>query len=155
MNINLKATLSAYTKGILPTKLSELQNDTDFISDVPEEGIAYVREQGRWVNAEEVCKGTTVITEPNSGLNLVNLDKHTQVISIRKWGGHEKDLPTLEEDTTYYIIDNTPEDIINCGTAEPIDNSLLDIYDGGNANTSSSVTLLPLNSYSEIQWEGN
>ena len=44
MDIKIKAKLRAYTRGLLPTKISDLENDLDFIPDAPEDGSIYGRQ---------------------------------------------------------------------------------------------------------------
>ena len=85
MNIKIKAKLQAYTKGILPTKVSELENDLDFISDVTEQGI-YVRAKGEWIKADDALDKTKIQLLDNSGLNLIDPPEgsFTYQIGIRK-----------------------------------------------------------------------
>ena len=42
-NIKLNVKVRAYSKGIVPTKISELDNDLDFIADAPSDGKLYAR----------------------------------------------------------------------------------------------------------------
>ena len=42
-NIKLKVKLSAYAKGTIPIKVSDLDNDLDFIPDAPNDGNSYLR----------------------------------------------------------------------------------------------------------------
>ena len=46
MDIKIKAKLKAYTKGVLPTKLSDLENDEHFIQEAPLDGSIYGRKLG-------------------------------------------------------------------------------------------------------------
>ena len=46
-DIKLKVKLSAYTKGVIPTKLSQLENDENYITEVPKDEFAYARKYGK------------------------------------------------------------------------------------------------------------
>lgn len=155
MNIKIKAKLQAYTKGILPTKVSELENDLDFISDVTEQGI-YVRAKGEWIKADDALDKTKIQLLDNSGLNLIDPPEgsFTYQIGIRKWEGTQLELPTiLQNDTTYYVQELTANQYIDGGTAWSNGNNEYvqfeefneEIY-GGNARSVANIIMYPVNS---------
>lgn len=155
MDIKIKAKLQAYSKGILPTKISQLDNDLDFISDVQDEGV-YVRSKGEWINADSALDKTKIELLNNSGLNLVEPleGDYTYKIGIRKWEGTQNELNfPLDNDTTYYIEDLTADDYINGGTSWSDGNNYCvtlnefsnRVY-GGKSNTQANIILKPLNS---------
>lgn len=78
--INLKVKLSAYTRGILPTKLSQLENDID----APINGKLYGRRDGNWVDIDDVLENNIVLVDEGSGLDRVEIDKSRIKLSIRK-----------------------------------------------------------------------
>lgn len=125
MDIKLKCKLSAYTKGILPTRTTDLINDSDFISDAPKNDVTWARKNGEWVNASEIFHGDDIVLEENSGLESRRLNPDTITLKVRQWTGLDTDLPDiLEEDMIYYVmdtvtttIDNAVEPAIHVGTA--------------------------------------
>lgn len=155
MDIKIKAKLQAYTKGILPTKLSQLENDVDFIEDaqgsIDKDGKYYVRHDGQWVDITPPEPSTSdIILADNSGLNLEK-DGEYRKLSIRQVTSDEYP-STIEEDTTYYIVENTPDVYINGGTAfsdgnnDYVDSSEYQFnINGGNANAQFDLDLLPIN----------
>lgn len=121
-NIKIKATLKAYTRGLLPTKVSELENDLHFVVDVDKPGL-YVRKQGEWVNVDDSLIRTQIFTPENSGLDLEQVG-YDYNIKIKKYDIKQSELPSeLEEDTTYYVLDQTANLYINGGTAFSSDNN--------------------------------
>lgn len=174
-NIKLRARLSAYTKGILPSKISELEQDIDYITDVPDDGSIYMRRHNEWVrvveddepseNPEEpINPGETIIggitLAENSGLKLVR-DNGKNIISVKQQVLIDSEIPSdfeCEEDTTYYIVETTPNTYINGGTAfsdgytdsildEEVESEYTQIIFGGNCNQRNfDVMLKPLNS---------
>ena len=153
--INLNIKLSAYTKGLLPTKLSELENDTHYLQDaqgsLDKDGKYYARRDGHW---EEITQPkpvqSDIILAENSGLNLEDFGDY-RLLSIKEVLTDE--FPdTFEDDTTYYIVENTPDIYINGGTAfsdgnnEFVNESEYDfIIDGGRSNTNNfELDLLPI-----------
>ena len=46
MDIKLKAKLSAYSKAKLPTKLSDLEQDIDYVTEAPIDTKFYIRKDG-------------------------------------------------------------------------------------------------------------
>ena len=48
--IKLKTKLSAYSKGVIPTKVSQLENDKDYTSEAPKDDKIYARKNGEWNN---------------------------------------------------------------------------------------------------------
>lgn len=161
-NIKIKATLKAYTRGLLPTKVSELENDLHFISDVDKPGL-YVRKQGEWVDASDALEEVKLITPQNSGLNIEVIKPGTEFeLSIRKKEltqtqfEESPDYNNLEEDTTYYILDQTADVYINGGTAFSdgkidSDYSLFSIFNealnGGKANSDNPNSEYAFTSY--------
>lgn len=150
MDIKIKAKLQAYTKGILPTKVSQLENDLHFVEDVNDDNY-YLRTKDHWVKTNENLGKTILQLAENSGLDLEYIhDDNTYIINIRKWEGTELDLPNvLENDTTYYVEDLTPNLYINGGTAwsdgnnEYVALSEYDsIIDGGNSSTTTYNTIM-------------
>lgn len=155
-SIKLKAKLSAYTKGVLP------QLPDDYIKDdAPDDGNTYGRKNHKWVDVRESGTGKTIILDEESGLNLRETDQpFTYALSIRQ--KVLEHLPEeLEDDTTYYIIDLTPDIFINGGTAYSngygdllIDNDYETIISGGEAATQDfDLSLLPINAKGE--YNGN
>ena len=109
MDIKIKAKLKAYTKGILPTKVSELENDLHFIEDVNGDGV-YVRAEGQWIRADQALEKTIIELVDDSGLDLIDppLGSNVYQLGIRKWEGTQLELPnTLENDKTYYVEELT------------------------------------------------
>lgn len=160
-NIKIKATLKAYTRGLLPTKVSELENDLHFVSDVDKPGL-YVRKQGEWVDASDALEEVKLITPQNSGLNIYEIKPGTEFeLSIRKKEltqtqfEESPDYNNLEEDTTYYILDQTANVYLTCGTAfsdgdgdfeYSFDSLFNSIVNGGSAASIMDVIIKPLNS---------
>lgn len=146
MDINLKIKLSAYSK--LPI--------LDYITDVSEstEDKVYGRKKGQWVELENI-NTSDILLEENSGLSLIQKDKDHRYLSIKQYIGIKPDI--IEDDTTYYTIDNTPNIFINGGTSYSdgfsIDDDIIvekqyngNFIDGGNSNTINySLELLPIN----------
>lgn len=150
-NIKLKCKLSAYTKGIIPTRTSELINDTEFISEAPHDGKLYGKKGGNWVVIDDELDKVRIITDHNAGISLEQVELDTYKIGVRKWEGYEKDLPeNLDPNCTYYVIDNVP-DIINSGTAYSDENEEEFIeVSGGNARTTHfDNEFVPLNAKGE------
>lgn len=157
MDIKIKAKLNAYTKGIIPTKVSDLFNDLEFISDVKNDGNVYIRRYGEWVEANNALKNEVIRVAGNSGLNLVyNPEDNSYTLSIRKEDLTQTEfeqLTQLEPDTTYYVAEQTPNTFDDGGTAfsdgnnEFIDfNEFTDIVDGGDRNSIANIIMNPLNS---------
>ena len=153
MDIKIKAKLKAYAKGNLPTKVSDLENDLDFISDVQDAEHLYVRKKGEWVNADDSLKQTTISTL--SGLGIEHSDHHYDL-----WVKQEdltqtefENISVLEADTTYYIMDQTANTFDDGGTAfSNGDNEFVDLpeyakqIDGGNASSVANIIMNPLDS---------
>lgn len=143
MDIKLKVKLSAYSK--LPI--------LDYINDVPKstEDKIYGRKNGQWVELEDI--GTSdIIVEEGSGLDLIEKDEHHRSLSVRQYLGIEPEI--FEDDTTYYIVEITPNLFINGGTAFSsgyeefnILNQFKTTINGGNSSTVTwELELKPLNS---------
>lgn len=119
-NIKLRAKLSVYSKNVLPTKLSDLDQDLDYITEPPvdEDDSAWARKNGEWVKVEEYA-GSNIHLDEDSGLNLVRKETES-LISIRQKILKDSEITDdfeYEDDTTYYIVDTTPQIFINGGTA--------------------------------------
>lgn len=144
--IKLKATLSAYTKLDIPELTKNI------VYEAPDDDKLYGRKNKQW---EEIIlpKGNKELRVKN-GLNLETTDE-AYILSIKQQTLLNKDLPKkLEEDTTYYVIDNTPDFYMNGGTAysdeiELINNKEYSSYRkemfGGDSTTKIfDIDLLPI-----------
>ena len=78
--INLDVKLTAYTKGVLPTKLSHLENDID----APVDGNLYGRMDGEWVDVGDVFERNIVLIDEGSGLDREQIDKTRIKLKVRK-----------------------------------------------------------------------
>lgn len=152
MNINIKAKLKAYTKGIIPVNISQLNNDLDFISDVEQDGV-FARKTGEWININDALVRTRILIPEDSGLNLEQ-DGYDYTLSVRKQDILQKDLPNvLENDTVYYVLDLTADEYINAGTAFSngnneyvIESDFNSLMNGGDASSQANIFIKPLNS---------
>ena len=147
--INLKVKLSAYTRGVLPTKLSQLQNDID----APLDGKLYGRKNGQWLDIDDVLENNIVLIDEDSGLDREQIDKSRIKLSIRKWEGKYEDLPTIfESDKVYYVTENKPDLIMVSGTAYSDENEeFIQTISGGNAFTQKfDITCLSMNAKGEF-----
>lgn len=148
--IKINAKLKAYTKGFIPSKVSQLINDSDFITEAPSDDRYYVRKNREWVEDKQ---HTIALVEENSGLNLEKSDIDEYKLSIRQAILENDDDRELEPDTTYYRKEKEPEIFFSSGTAfssgdkEFVDVSEYDtIYQGGNANTTTyEIEIKPMN----------
>ena len=147
-NIKLKVKLGAYTKGIIPKLPSDL------VRDVPNDGKEYVRKYDQWVELDLLRSGQMVKLAPDSGLNLIEVQSEDAFkvyeLSIRQKTLRAKDLTLIEPDTTYYVIDDSPEYFVNGGTAYSGDDDIGDLIGqlifGGSADPRFNLILLPINS---------
>ena len=155
MDIKIKAKLRAYTRGLLPTKISDLENDLDFIPDAPDDGSIYGRQDKEWVNIDQALAKTILELKENSGLNLsYDPNTSTYTLSIRKEDITQLELPNiLEPDTTYFVEDLTANIFDDGGTAfSQGNNDYITIsefkseMDGGNATSIANIIMNPLNS---------
>lgn len=152
MNINIKAKLRAYTKGIIPVNISQLYNDLNFIPDAPDNGVTYGRKNNEWVDIDDMVTHTTLAVTEDSGLNLA-VTGRDYVLNIKKYEITQSELPSeLEADTTYYVLDQEPNNYINGGTAfSSGNNDYIDISEfsvitnGGHANTQANILMYPIN----------
>lgn len=147
--INLKVKLSAYTRGILPTKLSQLENDID----APKDGRLYGRRDAQWVDIDDVLENNIVLVDEGSGLDRIEIDKSRIKLNVRKWEGHIKNLPsTIEKDKVYYAYEDMPDIIITGGTAYSDENEEYGyIFSGGNSKTAKfDITFKPMNAKGEF-----
>lgn len=147
--INLKVKLSAYTKGVLPKKLSELENDID----APIDDILYGRKNGEWVNIDDVLENNIVLIDEGSGLDRIEIDKTRIKLNVRKWEGKLKDLPDIiETDKTYYAYEYKPDLVLSGGTAYSDENDEFGINIlGGDAYTVNyNIMCKPINAKGEF-----
>ena len=164
-NIKLRAKLTAYAKGILPSKLSDLEQDIDFIKDAPIDDSSYARKNGEWVKVENCecdpnLEGDDIQLAEDSGLNLEK-DGNKATLSVRQKVLVDSEIPNdfeYEDDTTYYILETTPNLYINGGTAfsdERVDIILNEktpseyryfVYGGDCKQAKIDLVLQPLNS---------
>lgn len=123
--IRIRAKLSAYTKGLIPTKVSQLENDEEYITEAPKDEFAYVRKDGEWLKLNSTELGDNIELLDNSGLILKKEDNKAQLgIDQEILSQEEFDkLQELNSNTTYYIYERTPDLYVNGGTA---------FSDGGN-----------------------
>ena len=151
-NIQLNIKLSAYTKGILPKKVSDLENDLYYISDAPNDDIIYARKNNDWIDINEVKNKLSILVGP--GIQKEDISLNEILLSLKQWVGNIEDLPTLQDDFIYYVIENKPDLFIVGGSAfsdgenDFVDSSEFNkIYVGGNANTSIfDIITLPIDS---------
>lgn len=152
-DIKLKIKLSAYTKGVLPTKVSDLTNDINLISEAPKDGAVYARKNNEWVDLGIELDKVRVIADEDSGIIVEQPEFDTFKIKLNEWKGHAKDLPEqLDPGCTYYVIDAEPEIIVNSGTAYTDENDEEEVVSvsGGNANTTHfDNEFTPLNAKGE------
>lgn len=157
-NIKLKCKLSAYTKGIIPTRTSELINDAEFINEAPDDGKLYGKKSGNWVVIDDEIDKVRIITDHNAGISLEQVELDTYKIGVRKWEGYEQDLPeNLDPNCTYYVIDNKPQTFITAGTAFSDENEeSFVVISGGGENgvggakiTKFDYEIKPLNAWGE------
>ena len=117
-NIKLKVKLSAYTKGAIPHKVSELINDEHFIPEAPNDGQIYARQNNEWRNIKDAQERQEVITHEKSGIIINEVDLNTIDISLDKWEGNFSDLPDiLNEGTIYFVAEDRVDLILIGGTA--------------------------------------
>lgn len=167
MDIKIRAKLKAYTKGLLPTKLSELdndlklsnfENDMDFVTDVKEaDGKIYARVKGRWVDIDDSLVRTDIYNYPTAETSGLHIIKNGQdyYLGIKKWEGNELELNfPLEEDTTYYVEELTTNTFVDGGTAFSNGGNEYVTYNefageisGGNASTNISPTIFPTDAF--------
>ena len=147
MNIKLNVKLSAYTKGIFPDTSKFI---TDAQGSIDHDDRLYGRKNDEWVDIKNEFLDQEIIVEEGSGLNLIKLEGNKSSLSIRQKIIKNKNL-IIEEDTTYYLTENTPDIYINGGTAfSDGNNEFTDtseygqIIIGGRSNI--DIILLPLNS---------
>lgn len=132
--IRIRAKLSAYTKGLIPTKVSQLENDKNYVTDLTEEqsnNLYYVRvrepnsTEGKWVQINSDSFGDEIKLLEKSGLildkqgNVAKLKIDQYILSQEEFNR----LSELDDNATYYVYENTPDLYINGGTA---------FSDGGN-----------------------
>lgn len=132
--IRLTAKLSAYTKGLIPTKVSQLENDKNYVTDLNEEqsnNLYYVRvrepnsTEGKWIQINSDSFGDEIDHLDNSGLiikkegNIARLKIDQYILSQEEFDR----LSSLDGNATYYIYERTPDLYVNGGTA---------FSDGGN-----------------------
>ena len=153
-DIKLKVKLSAYTKGVVPTKLSQLENDENYITEAPKDEFAYARKDGKWLKLDSVEFGDNVGLLDKSGL-LLKKEGNKAWLGIDQKILNQEDfdqLTSLNENTTYYTYERTPDLYVNGGTAfSDGSNEFVDInqygleINGGKAISNYELKLLPIN----------
>lgn len=146
MDIKIRTKLRAYTKGIIP-------DTSKFLTDAPEDGNIYGRQDGQWLNITESTMPISIELEENSGLNLSYAD-HIYTLGIRKEDINQNQLPsTLADDTVYYVRDLTPNYYVSGGTAYSSGNNeyvliseFIDSLSGGQAGLNTTLILEGTNS---------
>lgn len=151
--IKLNVRLSAYTKGALPDLSQYL---TDAQGSIDKDDKVYARKNGEWVDIKTLDSDEQfIIAQPGSGLDLIQdeVELNNYYISIRQKTGKLSDIQHFEDDTTYYILDEQPEEYINGGTAfSDGNNDFIDSSEyqyninGGQAHAIFELELLPINS---------
>lgn len=138
-NIKLKVKLSAYSKGIIP-------DVSKFIEDAPVDNKVYGRKNNEWVDIKADVLDQQIIIEKGSGLNIKHIEPNIDSLSVRQSViTNQKEI--VDEDTTYYLIENTPDLYIVGGTAFLDEDGYNQKIIGGNASTTIfDETLLPINS---------
>lgn len=163
MDIKLTATLTAYSKGVLPTKLSQLTDDLNLVSDLNDDqsnGKFYVRvkypqaEKGQWVEIQGDSFGDEIELLPNSGL-ILDKQGNTAAIAIDQFILSKEQfehISNLSQNTTYYVYDRQPQLYVNGGTAfSQGGNEFVDLnqygieINGGAASSTYELMLLPIN----------
>jgi len=122
--IRIRAKLSAYTKGLIPTKVSQLDNDENFVKDLDESqsnNLYYVRvrepnsTEGKWVQINSDSFGDEIKLLEKSGLildkegNVAKLKIDQYILSQEEFNRLSK----LDDNATYYVYENTPDLYIN------------------------------------------
>ena len=142
----LNVKLSAYTKGFIP-------DVSEFIKDAPKEGVLWGRQDGEWVNVDDVLQNNIVIVDEDSSIERIEIDKSTIKLKMKEWIGKQVDFPeTLQPYYTYYTYDEKPDLFLLGGTAySDEDSEYGDILYGGNARTLSFTSeLIPMNAKGEF-----
>ena len=138
-NIKLRVKLSAYSKGIIP-------DVSKFIEDAPVDDKVYGRKNNEWVDIKADVLDQQIIVEKGSGLNITHIEPNIDSLSIRQ-AIIENEKEIIDEDTTYYLIENTPDLYIVGGTAFLDEDRYNQEIIGGNASTTLfDEVLLPINS---------
>lgn len=134
MKIDLKAKLSAYTKGILPTKVSQLENDLDYVIDVEADNVVY---------------GRRATVDIESGAITHEWVK-TEWVGTEEQLDEEIELHGFKPEITYYVVEDVPNLYVDGGTSftnveEGV--SFEEELNGGSSSTSSfEIELKPINS---------
>ncbi len=152
MNIKLNVKLSAYSKGIVPVK-PDLE---DYVKEAPKDNITYGRKNGEWVDIKDTIIEPSIELPENSGLNLNIKENNKYELSVRQSIISDKS-QIIEDDTTYYLLEETPDLYINGGTAFSSKGEIDDLvepftksFEGGKANTIYyQINTLPINSKGE------
>lgn len=149
MDIKLKAKLSAYSKAKLPTKLSDLEQDIDYVKEAPIDTKFYIRKDGNW---EEISFIDLITLAERSGLSKEVINDKKIQLKINYWEGEKEVFLTLDEltdDFIYYVYNKREIELfVNGGNAfshseiitqnMELDNDILGIrLYGGNAYTTN------------------
>ena len=147
-NIKLNVKVRAYSKGIVPTKISELDNDLDFIADAPSDGKLYARLDKEWKDIKAELLDQEIIVDNNSGIELVHIKGTNKDLLKLKEVVTNIPPDTYKDDTTYYIIENTPDLYINGGTSfsSELKEQTQSMIGGAAATTQFALHILPTNS---------
>ena len=70
--IKLKTKLSAYAKGVISTKVSQLEQDIDYTTEAPKDDKMYARKNGEWENISTEQDNKAYVREND---NWVELDE--------------------------------------------------------------------------------
>lgn len=152
--IRIRAKLSAYTKGLIPTKVSQLENDEEYITEAPKDEFAYARKDGEWLKLDSTEFGDNIELLDNSGL-ILEKDGNKAKLKIDQFVLKQEEfdrLSSIDENATYYTYERTPDLYVNGGTAfSDGDNEYVDLsqygieMNGGKAHSNFELELLPIN----------
>lgn len=167
MNINIKVKIRAYQKGEFPTKVSQLENDEHFISEAPDDGLVYGRQNKEWVDLGSSV-GLTTLTPKAPGTNYegsglsLELNGLDYTIGVKKYEFLNEEPIEIEDDTVYYVGMLTADNFVCGGTSwsdggnefEQV-SEYNNIMEGGNSGDSPDVIIYPLDSQGVYNGEFN
>jgi hypothetical protein len=73
----LNVKLSAYTKGFIP-------DVSEFIKDAPKDGVLWGRQDGEWVNVDDVLQNNIVLVDEDSSIERIEIDKSTIKLKMKE-----------------------------------------------------------------------